>query len=171
MKIRRVGFLRFRWLPALVAVAVAMLVGGGVALASHVPQLDPATVPTGFLAAHNSVANIRVSAVAQAVKEGRADVFVQHVHLDPKIPTSWHTHPGPAIVTVVKGALTYEDANQGGCRRLTYKEGQGFFDQGFGHVHRAVAGLAGADFYVTYILPSGTPAHILPASAPSACNS
>jgi quercetin dioxygenase-like cupin family protein len=169
VKARCVGFLRSKWLPALVG--VAMLTGGGVAMASHVPQLDPATVPTGFLAAHNSVANIRVSAVARAVKGGRADVFVQHVRLDANAPTGWHTHPGPAIVTVVKGTLTYEDAKAGGCHRATYTAGQGFFDRGFGHVHRAVAGPAGADFYVTYILPSGSSTHIIPASPPSECDS
>lgn len=169
MKTRCAGLLRSKWLPALVG--VALLAGSGVAMATHVPQLNPATVPTGFLAAHNSVANIRVSAVARAVKEGRADVFVQHVQLGPNAPTGWHTHPGPAIVTVVQGALTYEDANAGRCHRSTYTAGQGFFDRGFGHVHRAVAGPAGADFYVTYVLPSGSPTHILPASAPSACNS
>ena len=169
MKTRRAGFLRSKWLPALVA--AAMLAGGGVAMASHVPQLDPATVPTGFLAAHTSVANIRVSAVARAVKDGRADVFVQHVRLDPNAPTGWHTHPGPAIATVAQGTLTYEDAKAGRCRHATYTAGQGFFDQGFGHVHRAVAGPAGADFYVTYVLPPGSPTHLIPASPPAACNS
>jgi quercetin dioxygenase-like cupin family protein len=169
MNTRRAAFLRSRWLPALAG--VALLAGSGAAMASHVPQLDPATVPTGFLAAHNSVANIRVSAVARAVKKGRADVFVQHVRLDPSIPTPWHTHPGPAIVTVAQGTLTYEDAVAGRCRHATYVAGQGFFDRGFGHVHRAVAGREGADFYVTYILPSGSPTHVIPASPPTACNS
>jgi quercetin dioxygenase-like cupin family protein len=133
---------------------------------NHVSQVDPATVPTGFLAAHNSVSHVPVSVIARAVERGRADVFIQHVRLDADAPTSWHTHPGPAIVTVVSGALTHEDANKGRCRHATYRAGQGFVDWGFGHVHRAVAGPAGADFYVTYIFP---PTHLIPASPPHAC--
>jgi quercetin dioxygenase-like cupin family protein len=187
MKTRRAGFLRLTWLAALVAVAalagngVAMAsympqvdpagvpTGGGVAVASHVPQVDPATVPLGFLAAHNQVSRIPVSVLARAVEHGRADLFIQHVHLDANTPTSWHTHPGPAIVTVVSGALTYEDAKWGTCRHRTYPAGTGFVDRGFGHVHRAVAGPAGADFYVVYVLPPGSPTHLIPASPPRAC--
>jgi quercetin dioxygenase-like cupin family protein len=98
---------------------------------------------------------------------GGADVFVQHVQLaggTPPLP--WHTHPGPAIVTVVKGTLTYEDA----CTTVIYEAGTGFVDQGFGHVHRATAGPDGADFYVTYLLPQGSPTHInLVPEGPGAC--
>lgn len=161
---------RRRWLPVLVLGTV--LVGGTVALAAHVPQVDPSTVPPGpalgsaFLATHNSVDQFRVSPVARAVKGKQADVLVQHVRLGANAPTGWHTHPGPAIVTVVGGSLTYEDA----CRQATYGPGQGFLDRGFGHVHRAIAGPDGADFYVTYILPSGSATHVIPADPPPACS-
>jgi hypothetical protein len=72
-------------------------------------------------------------------------------------------------VTVISGALTYEDANKDRRRHATHRAGHGFVDRGFGHVHRAVAGLAGADFYVTYILPPRSPIHLMPASPPHAC--
>ena len=164
---RRTGFLR--WLP--IAAFGAVLVGGSAALAAHVSQVDPATVPTGMLAAHNSVADIPVSALARAVRPDGSDVFVQHVRLGPDVMTGWHTHPGPAIVTVVAGSLTYEDAVANECRRITYQAGQGFTDRGFGHVHRAVAGSGGVDFYVTYFLPPGSPNHVVGATAPPECSS
>jgi quercetin dioxygenase-like cupin family protein len=182
MKTGRAGFLRQTWLAALVAVATLASSGvaaasympqvdptGAAAAASHVPQVDPASVPTGFLAAHNQVSRIPVSVLARAVQHGRADLFIQHVRLDPNAPTSWHTHPGPAIVTVISGTLTYEDAKRGRCRHRTYPAGTGFVDRGFGHVHRAVAGPAGTDFYVVYLLPPGSPTHLTPASTPRAC--
>ena len=154
----------------LALVSAAAAVGaGGVALASHVPVVDPATVPTGFLSAHVDVRQMRVSSFARAVRHHRADIFVQHARLAANEATPWHTHPGPAIVTVVRGALTYEDAKGRHCRRTTYAAGKGFMDRGFGHVHRAVAGPEGADFYVTYILPSGSETHLIPSSAPRAC--
>jgi hypothetical protein len=151
------------------AVGVATLCGTGVALATHVTQVDPATVPTGFLAAHNEVERIRISPIRRAVEDGRADVFVQHIRFAAGQDTGWHTHPGPVFVEVVKGSLTYEDAAHGKCRSRTYDEGEGFFDRGFGHVHHAVAGPAGADFYAVYVLRPGTATHVTPASAPEEC--
>lgn len=160
--------MRSRWIRAFVA--TALLVGGSAALAAHITQVDPATVPTGFLAAHNSIDDVPLSALARAVKPDGTDVFVQHVRLGPNTPTGWHTHPGPALVTVVKGSLVYEDAAAANrCRRLVYAAGEGFVDRGFGHVHRATAGLDGVDFYVVYLLPPASATHVVPASAPAEC--
>jgi hypothetical protein len=154
------------------AVAGVLTVGGAsAALASHVTQVDPATVPTGFLAAHNEVDGIRVSSIARAVRRGKADVFIQHARLAAGEATPWHTHPGPVFVEVVRGSLTYEDARGGKCRRLTYGAGEGFFDRGFGHIHRAVAGSQGADFYPVYVLPPGSQTHLIPGTAPEECTS
>jgi quercetin dioxygenase-like cupin family protein len=151
--------------------ALAIVSAGGAALASH-PQIDPTTVPTGFLAAHNRVTGIRVSAVARAVSSsGTADVFVQHVRLGENEATGWHTHPGPVFVTVVDGSLTYEDAGHNRCRQRTYTSGEGFVDPGFGHVHRAIAGDSGVHFYAVYILPVGSLTHVIGADAPEECAS
>lgn len=158
-------FHRHRSTKVATLAAVAALTGGAVALAAHVTEVDPATVPTGFLAAHNSIADVPVGPFRRAVKRDGADFFVQHVRLGANVPTGWHTHPGPAFVTVVKGALTYEDA----CSRATYGPGQGFVDRGFGHVHRAIAGPAGVDFYVVYVLPPRSGTHVIAAAAPSSC--
>ena len=158
-----------RWIPALAAIAVLAFAGG--ALANHVTQIDPATVPTGFLAAHNAVRDVPVSALARAVTPNGTDVLIQHVRLGPNVPTGWHTHPGPAIVDVVKGSITYEQAQANRCVDATYTAGEGFVDRGFGHVHRAIAGADGVDFYVTYLLPPGSATHVIPASAPSECSS
>lgn len=162
--------MRSKWIMAFAGVGA--IGSAGVAIASHVTEVDPATVPTGFLAAHNSVSEVPVSALARAVTPDGADVFVQHVRLGANVATGWHTHPGPAIVTVVgeKSALTYEDAQANECRRVTYIGGEGFVDRGFGHVHRAVAGPNGADFYVTYLLPPGSETHVIGAPASPACN-
>jgi hypothetical protein len=163
--------MRSKWIVAVAAIGA--IGSAGVAVASHVTEVDPATVPTGFLAAHNSIGEVPVSALARAVTPDGADVFVQHVRLGANVATGWHTHPGPAIVTVVgpKSALTYEDEQANECKHVTYLGGQGFVDLGFGHVHRAVAGPDGADFYVTYLLPRGSESHVIPASAPDACSS
>jgi quercetin dioxygenase-like cupin family protein len=161
--------MHLRWIPALAAIVVLAAAGG--ALASHVAQVDPATVPTGFLAAHNSIRDVPVSALARAVTPQGTDAFIQHVRLGPNIATGWHTHPGPAIVTVVRGSLTYENAEANRCNDVSYAAGEGFVDPGFGHVHRAIAGVDGVDFYVAYLLPPGSGTHVIPASAPAKCSS
>jgi hypothetical protein len=143
--------------------------GAGAALAAHVTEVDPATVPTGFLAAHNEVEGIRIAPIAKAVKHGQADVFIQHAQLGADAATGWHTHPGPVFVEVVRGSVTYQDAAHGKCRSTTYDAGEGFFDPGFGKVHRAIAGADGADFYAVYVLPRGSETHITPAPAPAEC--
>ena len=143
-------------------VAVATVCGAGGALAAH-PQVDPATVPTGFLAAHSTVNNIPVAVIERAVRQRRTDVFIQHARLEANQATEFHTHPGPVFVTVVAGSLTYEDAARGRCRRKTFVAGRGFVDRGIGHVHRAVAGASGADFYAVYLLPRRTGPHMTPA--------
>ena len=158
-----------RWILTLAAIAVLAFAGG--ALANHVTQVDPAAVPTGFLAAHNAVRDVPVSALARAVKPDGTDAFIQHVRLGPNTQTGWHTHPGPAIVTVVKGSITYQEAEANRCVDESYTAGQGFVDPGFGHVHRAIAGADGVDFYVVYLLPPGSEGHVIPASAPSECSS
>ena len=155
-----------------VAMAVAgMTTAAGLALAGHVTQLDPASVPTGFLAAHSRIDAVGVNALARAVKPDGAELFIQHVRLGANEQTAWHTHPGPVLVAVVKGTLTYEDAHANRCRKTTYAAGEGFTDPGFGHVHRAVAGPSGAEFYPVYILPQGSQTHVIPATAPEECAS
>jgi quercetin dioxygenase-like cupin family protein len=158
-----------KWTPALAATAALAFAGG--ALANHVTQVDPAAVPTGFLAAHNAIRDVPVSALVRAVTPDGTDAFIQHVRLGANAQTGWHTHPGPAIVTVVKGSITYQGAEANKCVDATYNAGEGFVDRGFGHVHRAIAGADGVDFYVAYLLPPGSATHLIPASAPPECSS
>lgn len=47
----------------------------------------------------------------------------------------WHTHPGPVIVNIASGSLTYVES--GTCDETTYSSGQAFVDAGHGHVHSA----------------------------------
>ena len=145
--------------------------GGGVALASHVTELDPAGVPVGFLAAHNRVADIDVGPFARAMAADGAEVTVQHIRLVANQPIPWHTHPGPVFVLVERGAFTYEYAQGSKCISTTYTASQGFIDQGFGHVHQATAGPDGAELYAVYVLPPGSQNHLIPAAPAAACSS
>ena len=119
----------------------------------------------------NAIGDVPVSALARAVTPDGTDLFVQHVRLGANAATGWHTHPGPALVAVAKGSITYQNAEAKACKSVTYVAGEGFVDRGFGHVHRAIAGADGVDFYVVYLLPPGSEAHVIPASPPAECDS
>jgi hypothetical protein len=154
----------------LTTLASVMLLGVGVAGASHVPVIDPALVPPGFLAAHVDVADFQISPFARAIQDHRADVFVQHFQVAPNGALPWHTHPGPAIVAVVRGELGYQQEVNGECVTTWYPAGTGFVDPGFGHVHRGLGGPEGFDAYTTFVIPSGSPSQTIPAPAPEACS-
>jgi quercetin dioxygenase-like cupin family protein len=154
----------------LATACTVVVVGSGVAIASHAPEIDPATVPTGFFVAHNYVADVPVSAIAQAVEPNGADVFVQHLSLGANQVFAWHTHPGPVVVTVRSGSLIYQDGGPNACRDRTFAAGEGFVDPGFGHVHRVIAGPSGAEIYSTFFLPPGSTNHLITAPAPEECS-
>ena len=160
--------MRFRVITA--GVAGAVVVVAGTAIAAHAPEIDPATVPTGFFVAHNRVADIPVSAIARASAPNGAEVYVQHLSLGANQVFAWHTHPGPVVVTVRSGSLIYQDAGPNACRDRTYTAGQGFVDPGFGHVHRVIAGPSGAEIYSTFFLPPGSENHLITAPGPEECS-
>ena len=153
-------------LPIAGAAAAAGM--AGVALAAH-PQVDPATVPVGFLTAHSTVNNVPATEIARALRSGRADVFIEHRRLGPNEAVAFHTHPGPSFVTVQAGSVRYEEADDGRCVRRDYGRGRGFVDGASRHVHRVIAGASGADFYEVYLLPRRTGPHFANAPAPPAC--
>jgi hypothetical protein len=133
--------------------AVAATCGAVTALAAH-PTADPATVPVGFLQAHNTVNNVPVSVFTKAFRSRKTDIFIQHVRLDPGQGDTFHTLPGPAFVTVVRGAIIDQRPSGTGCARKQYVAGTGFVDRGT--LHQIVGGPEGADYYVVYMLPRRT---------------
>ena len=76
----------------------------------------------------------------------------------------WHTHPGPALVTVASGELTLVDGDDCSVRR--YPAGASFIDPGQGHVHVGLNPTAAETvLFVTYLdVPVGqSPLVVAPA--------
>jgi quercetin dioxygenase-like cupin family protein len=63
-----------------------------------------------------------------------SDVVVQTLTFDPGANTGWHSHPGPVIVSVRQGTVTYYDG-KGPCVGRRYPAGTAFIDPGDGNVH------------------------------------
>jgi quercetin dioxygenase-like cupin family protein len=73
--------------------------------------------------------------VANAPDAG--EVVVQEVTIGPGCTTGWHSHPGPVVVVVKQGTLTYIRADNGACTATPYSAGTAFVDPGQGHQHTA----------------------------------
>jgi quercetin dioxygenase-like cupin family protein len=97
-------------------------------------------------------------AEGEAVSVSGGDVIVQRVLLGPGGSTGWHSHPGPAVVTVVTGTFTLFDADDPTCTGKEYAAGEAFVDVGSGHVHigRNLSDTDRVELYVTYLgVPAG----------------
>ena len=98
-----------------------------------------------------------------------ADFALAKVVIEPGGTTGWHHHPGVALVSVNSGAVTEYDKN---CDKSVYKAGEGFVESnGEVHVVRN-RGNANAVLYVTFIVPTKTPADglVILDPKPKGCN-
>ena len=98
-----------------------------------------------------------------------ADVAVAKVVLKPGGSTGWHHHPGVALVSVASGTVTEYDEE---CDKSVYKAGKGFVESnGAVHIVRN-RGSVKAVLYVTFIVPTQTPAEglLIDDPKPEGCN-
>ena len=65
------------------------------------------------------------------------EVIVQEITIAPNGTTGWHSHPGPVVVIVKAGALTYVREDHGACVETVYPAGTAFVDPGQAHLHTA----------------------------------
>jgi len=82
---------------------------------------------------------------------------MQSIVIVPGGHTGWHSHPGPVVVLVKSGELTFYDSEDPACAGRTYTAGQAFIDRGQGHVHFASnTGAVDTELWVTYFdVPPG----------------
>ena len=99
------------------------------------------------------------------------EVVVQEVTLGPGGTTGWHSHPGPVIVVVKQGTLTYVRADGGVCTSTAYAAGKAFVDPGQGHAHTAFNfGTENLVLYATYFdVPVGGSPRIDVPQVPAPC--
>jgi len=99
------------------------------------------------------------------------EVVVQEVTIGPGGTTGWHSHPGPVIVVVKQGTLTYVRADGGVCTSTPYPAGKAFVDPGQGHAHTAFNfGTENLVLYATYFdVPAGGSPRIDVPQVPAPC--
>jgi len=76
------------------------------------------------------------------------DVVVRRHDYGVGSTTGWHSHPGPVLITVTQGQLTYYEYDDPDCAPHVVSAGQGFIDNGRGHIVRNESGLPAQDVSV-----------------------
>jgi hypothetical protein len=86
------------------------------------------------------------------------DTVMQQITFAPGGFSGWHSHPGPAVVLIKSGELTFYDGDDRSCTGRRFSAGQALIDPGQGHVHFALnQGATPAEVWVTYFdVPAGT---------------
>lgn len=100
------------------------------------------------------------------------ETVMQQIVIGPGGQTGWHSHPGPVVVLVKAGELTFYSGDDAACTSRTYSAGQAFIDSGQGHVHTArnLSLSQNTELWVTYFdVPAGQPFR-LDASDPGTCS-
>lgn len=90
------------------------------------------------------------------------DVVIREHNYPVGSSTGWHTHPGPVLITVIEGELSFYEVDDPTCTPKvvrageTYPLGGGYVDSGRGHVARNESGAPAKDVTVIFA-PVGLP--------------
>src|SRR5262245_30184231 len=99
-----------------------------------------------------------------------AETVIQQIIISPGGHTGWHSHPGPVVVLIKSGRMSFYDSDDPTCTVRTYSAGEAFIDSGQGHVHIARnEGLTDLELWATYFdVPAGG-AFRIDAASPGNC--
>jgi Cupin domain len=115
---------------------------------------SPASGVTPTLLARGTYEEFKESAGSESPIEFKAktkspiDVVVRKHDYVLGSTTGWHSHPGPVFITVTQGQLTYYLYDDPNCTPHVVTVGQGFVDDGRGHIVRNESGQPAQDVSV-----------------------
>ena len=106
--------------------------------------LTPPSMVSGVIFARASFADptdikFKIKGQGQEVinVNNAGDTVMQKIVILPGGHTGWHSHPGPVVVLIGSGEMSFYDSEDPTCTVRTYSAGQAFVDSGQGHVHMA----------------------------------
>ena len=151
-------------LGALAAAAIAMVANDSGSAGPSGVHIVPLSKGTLASSVHAKAAGIEITT------NGRKDILVTKITVDPGGSFGWHSHPGPVLVAVGKGTLTVYDATKHGCQRSIVSAGDAFIEDGH-HVHLARNdGSAPVELNATFLARPGTTEYLKTEPAPPGCN-
>ena len=134
-------------------VVVGLLVGWAAMSAASPPSgVTPTLIARGTFPEFKVKSARQGDVDFQAISRTAVDVVVRRHAYAPGGFTGWHSHPGPVLITVTKGELTFYENEGGTCKRLVLKAGEtfqpGYVDSGRGHFVRNESGQDAEDVSV-----------------------
>jgi quercetin dioxygenase-like cupin family protein len=157
------------------AAGAALTLVSGAALATPPSGIVSATVVARAAFADPVDLKIKIKENGQEVvlhAPNAQDTVMQNIVIGPGGHTGWHSHPGPVIVLVKVGELTFYDSDDPTCTGRPFSAGQAFIDRGQGHVHiaRNLSTSQNLELWVAYLdVPPGAPFRI-DAADPGNCS-
>ena len=88
--------------------------------------------------------------------KSHVDIVVRQHDYSAGGSTGWHSHPGPVFITVTQGQLTFYEADDPTCTPKIVNAGEGYVDNGHGHLGRNESGAPAQDVSVI-LAPVGQP--------------
>jgi len=125
--------MRKRFLLAIGAAALAAVAFGGIVLATPASLVTNTTIAAGNLGPVNL--NIKTGDWKLDLRtKGDSNVIVTESRVSPGGDFGWHSHPGPSLVVVKSGTLSFYRGDDPTCTAEIYLAGDAFIDPG-GVVH------------------------------------
>lgn len=130
--------IRYRYLPSIVVLAA---VTAAAVAAVFTPGFNivraPVLARAGFVDSTDIKLKVRDGSSEVLHVPDAADTVVQEIVIGPSGHSGWHSHPGPVVILIKSGQMSFYDGDDPTCTVRTYGPGQAFIDSGQGHVHIA----------------------------------
>jgi hypothetical protein len=133
---------------------LALAVSVGVTMASPASGVSPTLLARGTYDAFKVKSDREAPFEFEAEAKPAIDVVVRRHDYAVNSHTGWHSHPGPVFITVTQGTLTYYEYDDPNCTPHVVSVGQGFVDDGRGHIVKNESGQLAQDVSVI-IAPVG----------------
>ena len=134
-------------------VVIGLLVGSAAMSGASPPSgVTPTLIARGTFPEFKVKSTRQGDVDFQAISRAPMDVVVRRHAYAPGGYTGWHSHPGPVLITVTKGELTFYEYDGGDCNKVVLRAGQtfqpGYVDSGRGHFVRNESGQDAEDVSV-----------------------
>jgi quercetin dioxygenase-like cupin family protein len=151
--------MRTRITLALTIAMVSVLIAVGIVQATPASGVTTTTIATGSLDPVNLLVK-NGDWMAQIRTKGQSSLQVVENDVAPGGSFGWHSHPGPSLVIVKSGTITFYMGDDPTCTPEVRTAGDAFIDSGQDvHIGRN-EGTVPAVVIVTRLLPAGAPARI-----------
>jgi quercetin dioxygenase-like cupin family protein len=151
--------MRNRIMLALAIASIGVTAIGGVAMATPASLVVSTTIASGNLDEVNFLVK-NGDWMTHLRTKGATNISVVENRVAPGGTFGWHSHPGPSLVIVKSGTLTFYLAEDPSCSPEVHSAGDAYVDEGTDvHVARNES-TQEAIVIVTRLVPAGAPSRI-----------